>query len=161
MRMMILSTLTAFSLQGPLAQAQSYDDYNFMLEPMGSIKSTCTEGHANKESKINLIPLMDKSGSNYVPLLFKLKLCLKTWGFRKVNITVNVPKEIFNQNLLLGMSEGNVLSFSDIPSTQEAGRKLKINLTRLPEKTIRTRRGQKTQAIPYSMSWVNGGGSVT
>lgn len=162
MRMMILTTLTAMAINALSisAKAQNYVDYNFMLEPMGSIVTSCTDNREKKESKVELLPMPDKAGANYIPLTLKMKLCLKTWGFKRANILVNVPKDAMNETALLAMSEGQTSEYSDIPSTQTSGRMLKISIVRLAEKQIKLRRGGTTTGIPFRMTWLKGDGSV-
>lgn len=158
MKSLILALTTA--LMSVHAHAQKLTDYNFMLEGRGSIRTTCQESGANRESKLNLIPITDKATATYTPVLIKLKLCIKTWGYNRANITVNLPSEIFNDKNLLAMLPGQTKTFANIPSTRTSSRMLTLQVVRQEERTIQMRGGKTAMAVPFQISWLKTGGNA-
>lgn len=144
-------------LLGVLASNYAYGSspvLRFNLIENKAIKTTCVENGVQERSRIKLVEVDKWSGTTYRNVKFKAWLCTKKYGFREVKLWVNIPEILFNPAELQRMRAGQTINVSGIPSTNDNGRNLNLQVTRKTSSSVFAN-GFSVAVDPVQVSWPN------
>lgn len=114
--------------------------YKFQLQPNDKVAASCIDDEGqNTTSKIN-IAFIPKG--NYIFADLKAKVCTHSYGYRRIVIHLNIPKEAIDASFLASLAQGQSKTFNNIPVAQNPGAISTITISRLPS---------TGKLVPYSI----------
>jgi hypothetical protein len=135
--------LVCFFVLSLSLQAEAYTVYKYYLVANRQVQQTCIGEDGDIASKINLGVF---PSGNVAKVALKAKVCTKSFGYRRVDLEINVPKEVTQARFLSSLEQGSSKTFRKIPSAS-SGQSSDVTVTRLANRgTLST----------FQVSWANG-----
>ncbi len=144
--------LSAFLSMPQLSQASF--EYKYEIQPNKQISQNCKNNGTQAHSRVQIQPLTEKQTALFTPVFIRLRLCLNSWGYQKINLTLNLPTEVFDYKELQNFKIGERRQYANIPSTKDSGKLLKLEVSRLFDKDLKIS-SQTYKSQIFQIHWLS------